>query len=208
MTAPSQPTPNPLAAAKTGLRASMRPALAAIKPEDAWWMSGNACRRIAEIAAWNAARTVLVYAPLPDELNCTPAAMVALECGVRVCVPRVDWANKRLEAVPITDFNADLLPDRHAVRSPRPDLAAIDPGEIEAVLVPGLAFDRAGRRLGRGGGFYDRLLSTSGFRAAKIGIAFGAQVVEAVPGNERDVRVDWLVTELECIDCRAESRRR
>ncbi len=192
-------TPDPLGTAKTALRTAMRTTLAAIKPDDAWWMSGNACRRIAEIPAWNAAKTVLVYAPLPDELNCTPAAMVALECGVRVCVPRVDWALKRLEAVPIADFNADLLPDRHAVRSPRPDLAAVDASEIDAVLVPGLAFDRTGGRLGRGGGFYDRLLSTSGFRAVKIGVAFGVQVVEAVPRDARDVRVDWVATEMELI---------
>lgn len=197
---------DPLGTAKAALRTAMRTALAAIKPDDAWWMSGNACRRIAEIPAWNAAKTVLVYAPLPDELNCTPAAMVALECGVRVCVPRVDWGHKRLEAVPITDFNADLLPDRHAVRSPHPDLAAISPSEIDAVLVPGLAFDRTGLRLGRGGGFYDRLLSTSGIRAVKVGVAFGVQVVKAVPADARDVRVDWVLTEMETARCREPGR--
>ncbi len=198
---PPPPSPDPLQAAKVALRTAMRAALAAIKADDAWWMSGNACRRIAEIPAWNAAKTVLVYAPLPDEPNCTPAAMVALECGVRVCVPRVDWANKRLEAVPITDFNADLLPDRHAVRSPRPDVAAVDPSEIDVVLVPGLAFDRAGGRLGRGGGFYDRFLSQAGVRAVKVGVGFGVQMVEAVPRDERDVRVDWVATEMEVVRC-------
>ncbi len=194
---PAPSSPDPLHDAKAALRASMRASLAAIKPEDAWWMSGNACRKVAEAPAWNSAKTVLVYAPLPDELNCTPAAMVALECGVRVCVPRVDWPNRRLEAVPITDFNADLLPDRHAVRSPRPDLPAIDPALIDAALIPGLAFDRAGGRLGRGGGFYDRLLATPGFRAVKIGVGFGVQLVVDVPRAAHDVRVDIVATELE-----------
>lgn len=189
------------AQAKRRMRERMRGVLASAAPEDAWWLSGNACRRLAEVAAWSRARTVMVYAPLPDELNCTPAGMVGLECGVRVCVPRVNWEAKTLTPVAITDFNADLLPDRHGVRSPRPDLTEVAVEELEAILVPGLAFDRAGARLGRGGGFYDRLLAQSGVRATRIGMGFSTQVVERVPGAEHDERMHWVVTDLETIAC-------
>ena len=71
----------------------------------------------------------------------------------------------------------------------------IPPDEFDLVLVPGAAFTADGQRLGRGGGFYDKLLATPGFRAFKIGICFDYQLVPAVPLESHDQRVDRVATE-------------
>ena len=71
----------------------------------------------------------------------------------------------------------------------------MDPAEIDLVLVPGLAFDAAGGRLGRGGGFYDRFLATLGPAAARVGVAFDAQILPEVPTDGLDARMSCVVTD-------------
>jgi len=90
--------------------------------------------------------------------------------------------------------------DRYGIRAPNLDsplVRRVAPHEIDAVIVPGRAFDARGARLGRGKGFYDALLARlrPDARAATIGLAFEAQVVDRVPENERDARVAWIATE-------------
>jgi 5-formyltetrahydrofolate cyclo-ligase len=75
------------------------------------------------------------------------------------------------------------------------DRIAVDPDRIDVVITPGLAFDRAGRRLGYGGGHYDRYLTRLGAHAARVGIGFTAQVVDAIPAEATDEPVDVIVTD-------------
>jgi 5-formyltetrahydrofolate cyclo-ligase len=75
----------------------------------------------------------------------------------------------------------------------------LDPEDLDVVLVPGVAFDRRGMRVGYGGGFYDRLLPRTRRNAARIGVCFGAQLVDSVPAGPADVAVDAIVTEAETI---------
>ena len=79
---------------------------------------------------------------------------------------------------------------------------AVDPERIDAVITPGLAFDRSGARLGYGGGYYDRYLARLEAHAARIGIAFAEQVVDAVPDDELDQPVDLIVTDEEVVRVR------
>ena len=71
----------------------------------------------------------------------------------------------------------------------------VDPGAVDVILVPGLAFTRAGQRLGRGGGFYDRLLARLPAVTWKIGVCFEVQISDAVPSEPHDVTVDCVMTE-------------
>jgi len=191
---------------KRAMREAMRGRLGAVPPADHWWLSGNACRQVSAMRLWDQAKSVLVFAPLPGEINVMPLALVALECGVRVSVPRVDWGSGTMVPVVVRNWAADLMPDRHGLLNPRPD-APEEPVEgIAAVLVPGLAFDREGNRLGRGGGFYDRLLGDPRLRAVRIGMGFSVQVVESVPVGADDHRVEWIVTDLGVVDCAASRR--
>lgn len=137
----------------------------------------------------------MVFAPLPNEINVTPAAMVALESGKRVTVPRIDWNARTLTPALVLDWLGDLMPDRFGTRAPRPDLPTVPLEEIDAALIPALACTRRGERLGRGAGFYDRFLARSGFRAASIGVIFSAQLADQLPREPHDRALDWVVTD-------------
>jgi 5-formyltetrahydrofolate cyclo-ligase len=92
----------------------------------------------------------------------------------------------------------DLEPGFKGIREPCRGCTKVGPDEVDLVVVPGVAFDRKGRRLGYGGGFYDGFLSTCG--APRIAIAFGVQVVDSVPCDECDLPVGVVITEDEIIE--------
>lgn len=114
--------------------------------------------------------------------------------GKTLVLPRVNREAKRLNLFVVGDLDRDLAPGVWEIREPVPDrCAAAVERDIEFALVPGLAFDERGGRLGYGGGFYDRLLA--GLQAVRVTAAFSVQVVEAVPMSEHDQYVDLIVTE-------------
>jgi len=119
---------------------------------------------------------------------------------VRVAYPRTA-ARPAMEMIEVAS-PAALGPGRMGLREPAAGAAPASPQAIDVVLVPGVAFDRAGGRLGRGAAYYDTYLPRLRAEAARVGVAFADQVVEDVPAGAHDVRVDWVVTQDEVIDCR------
>lgn len=108
--------------------------------------------------------------------------------------PGIEWAHPRIEGEHIVfcrgeDFEEGPL----RLQQPVASSERVLPGDLAGVLVPGLAFDRSGRRLGRGGGYYDRMLS--GLNVFKVGIAHACQMLPVVPAATHDVRMDAVVTE-------------
>ncbi len=183
--------------AKAGLRTRMKAVLNSISVADHAANSMRACQRIAATDAWQQARTVLFFAPLPFEIDLTTLAGRGAREGKRVCVPRVDWETRTMHPALAMDWRKDLLPDRHGLLNPRPDAPAVALAELDLVLVPGLAFEPSGARLGRGGGFYDRLLADATLEATTIGVCFGVQVLGEgeIPVGPLDRRVQSVVTE-------------
>jgi 5-formyltetrahydrofolate cyclo-ligase len=99
-------------------------------------------------------------------------------------------------APPPSDFFSNLERGAHGTREPAADAATrVSLEEAAAVFVPGVAFDKGGARLGRGGGFYDRLLAHPRFAARRIAVCFACQLVERVPVEPHDAEVDEIVTE-------------
>lgn len=149
------------------------------------------------LPAYQGAGTVLAYASFGSELETDGFLRRGLDEGKTLLLPKVDRGKRRLVLFEIKDPESDLQPGVWGIREPRDDLGTpADPGGVDLVLVPGVAFDRRGGRLGYGAGFYDRLLSEdlcSG--AALISGAFDSQMVEEVPNNEHDVPVDLVITE-------------
>ncbi len=94
----------------------------------------------------------------------------------------------------VSDWAHDLVPGKHGIDQPAPDCPDLPTEQIDVILVPGIAFDSTCARLGRGAGFYDRFLADPRVRAAKIGVAFDEQIVDAVPMDRWDVRLDAVVT--------------
>jgi 5-formyltetrahydrofolate cyclo-ligase len=94
----------------------------------------------------------------------------------------------------VADWARDLVPGKHGIGQPSPDCPDLPPEQVDVILVPGIAFDSTCARLGRGAGFYDRFLADPRVRAVKIGVAFDEQIVDAVPMDRWDVRLDAVVT--------------
>jgi 5-formyltetrahydrofolate cyclo-ligase len=191
----------PLIPTKPELRDAMRGPLALLSPAERAALSSQVCRRVMALDAFTTADTVMMFLPLPGEVDICPIALRCFQTGRTVCVPRVDWERKRMRAVEIRDIDANLHETRHGVREPsagRP----IPLEQIGLVLVPGLAFDAQGGRLGRGGGFYDRFLEPGAdndrLRSRNwftCGVCFDFQVVDRVPTDENDIRLDAVATD-------------
>ena len=181
-----------------------RPAPDADAPKAAWRRWARAARRawaegpartddeaaiaahLARWPAWAAARTVLAYLPFGDEV----APPLDLE-GKALLTTRTDAGARRLTVHP-ADGPMELHP--LGFRQPPADAIEADPLEVDLILVPGLAFDRRGGRLGYGRGLYDGLLPTLPRTAPRVAVAIDAWVVERLPQEAHDVPVTHLLT--------------
>jgi 5-formyltetrahydrofolate cyclo-ligase len=144
-------------------------------------------------------RSVAVYSPIQNEVETGDIRDHALLTGKRVFYPRCT-ADKDLELVEIRSVN-ELGLGRFGILEPTGDRRLSRQGQEEMVVfVPGVAFDVRGNRLGRGKGWYDRLLEKSG-RATFVALAYDFQIVDAVPSEDWDQRVHYLITERRIIDC-------
>jgi len=150
------------------------------------------CAALSAQPSFRRSRRVALFSPLPTEPDLNPL----WENNERVlCYPRV--AGEKIEFVEIAHLD-DLVDSAWNpwVREPGPAAAQIiAPQEIDLILVPGLAFTRDGRRLGRGGGFYDRFLSQLPTSTVKLGICFELQLVDTLPTEPHDQRLDGVITE-------------
>ena len=160
-------------------------------------LSQDILREIADLPAYRDARTVLAYAGFGSELQTGGFLRRVLEEGKTLLLPRVNREEKLLEVYEVRDPERDLQAGTWGISEPAPERCAVaDPLDTDFVLVPGVAFDARGGRLGYGAGFYDRLISTAlPPRAWLVAGAFESQMVEQVPMDASDVPVDAVVTE-------------
>jgi 5-formyltetrahydrofolate cyclo-ligase len=188
-------TPDSPDNAKARLRARMREALDAMSEVDRHHASHVACTRLVNLDAFRHASVLMLYMSLATEVDTTPIAIRAFQTGKTVCVPRVDWQRRDMVPVEVSSFDDHFMEtDEHGIRTPRGGRLVV-PSSIDLVVVPGLAFDAQGGRLGRGGGFYDRVLGRVHRTTRTIGLAFDVQIVDEVPADVRDMTVGSVVTE-------------
>ena len=180
------------------MRSEMRQRLASMEAEKRAALSARACDRLLATAAFERAWTVMIYLALPDELDTQRLALRAFQDGKTVCAPRVDWEHTRMTPVTLDAYDETRFEVcKFSVREPGAGAQPVPIEDLDVVIVPGLAFDRSGYRLGRGEGFYDRFLSQPGLRGAKVfGLCFDFQVAPSVPTSDYDVPMDVVVTEL------------
>lgn len=178
-------------AGKPELRKALRERIAQLTPSDAAEKSARICEAIARHPVWQQARTVGLFAAQASEPHVE--LLWKSVAGQKICYPRVNGTE--LDFILVSDPST-LEKSRWQLREPIHDEARIvAPENIDLLLVPGLAFSKAGGRLGRGGGFYDRLLARREFRAHKIGVCFDVQLTDALPIEAHDREVDEVITE-------------
>lgn len=146
-----------------------------------------------ELEAFAAAPTVLAYWPMAKEVDIRAVIGPAIAQGKTVCLPRIDWTNGSMEAVRIDSADPPLETLRYGVYEPM-GREVVPPGEIAFIIVPGLAFDERGSRLGRGAGYYDTYAARAP-EAFRCGVCLSAQVVERIPVDTHDARMHAVVTE-------------
>lgn len=153
-------------------------------------------RRIREnfltCSALKQAKSVFLYLSFGDEVETIPILEELFARGIRVLVPRCHRSAKRMDAVEITAFS-QVNPGTYGILEPDPHLPAVSPAEIDVAVVPALAFDQDGFRLGYGGGYYDRFLAE--FSGVSVGLAFSDCVTERLPREPFDKPVDTIITE-------------
>lgn len=181
-----------VAAEKAAWRARVKARLTALGPAERRAASALLCDALASAACWQAARTVAAYFARNDEPDLQPLLARAAAEGRRLALPRWNAGVERYELAYVRDITTDCVPGRFGIPEPQPQLPAMDVRSLDLALVPGVAFDVCGRRVGRGGGFFDRLLA--GLAGARCGVCFTEQVVPELPALPHDVRMSYLAT--------------
>jgi len=187
-----------LAKAKSALRDSIRARLNTISPEKRAAESVQLCALFKATRHWQTANAVLFFAPLPDEPDLWPLLTTALALGKTVALPRFDSVTKDYRAARILNPATDVTTGAFGIREPVGHCPELPLNRLDLVLVPGVAFDAQGWRLGRGKAFYDRLLTQ--VRGTTCGVAFDEQIVEAIPREPHDVRLTCILTPTRLIE--------
>lgn len=180
--------------AKRSLRERVLAARDALDPQVRAAESRSITRRIAELPSFRGARALLLTLPFRSEWDTRPLLDDALTRGAAVVLPRVNESDRMIELHRIGDAGADVTIGYRGIPEPRSSMPRVSPADVDWVLVPGVAFDLAGRRLGYGGGYYDRLLPLLPPRTPRIAGAFELQIVDAIPAAPHDLKVDAVAT--------------
>jgi 5-formyltetrahydrofolate cyclo-ligase len=178
--------------AKQALRSQVLAAVARMEAGERVAGSTQACALLETQAQWRTAQWVLFFAPLPEELDIWPLLTVALSAAKKVALPLFVAETRTYEVRQILDPKLDLQVGHFGIREPRSHCAPLPSLRLDLILVPGVAFDSHGRRLGRGKGYYDQLLK--GLRGMTCGVAFDQQIVAEIPVEPHDVRLDCILT--------------
>jgi 5-formyltetrahydrofolate cyclo-ligase len=181
-----------LAARKAELRARARASRAAVGASERAAASEAVAGRAAQLPEVTGARVVLGYRALAEEIDPAPLLDVLRAQGARIALPRVAAPGEL--ALHWLGRDEDLVRGELGVLEPAPDAPGPRLEEVDLVVVPGVAFDARCRRLGMGGGFYDRLLASLPASSRAIALAYDAQMVEEVPADEHDRPVTLVVT--------------
>lgn len=179
---------------KAELRQKMRAALGEISLAMRIVESLELCARLEP--QLQSAHTILFFAPLPDELDVWPLLEKLLPAKKVCALPAFDPAAQSYSSRRVLNLETDIATGKFGISEPLPGCDPIPLDQFDLVLVPGLAFDRSGNRLGRGRGFYDRILAAAS--GVKCGVAYDFQLLEAIPTEPHDATVHFIFTPTRC----------
>jgi len=182
---------NPVEDPKGLVRRELRRAVSAITREERAGFSAQLCERLRLLTPWRQAACVLVFCPLPDEPDVKPVITEAFATGRPLSFPRFDGETGAYELCQTRAWD-ELVPGRFGVLEPAAYCPRLMANQLDFALVPGIGFSLDGDRLGRGKGYYDRLLARiPGF---KCGVAFDCQLVTRLPAERHDIRLNGILT--------------
>lgn len=180
---------------KSDLRQKIRAALEKISPAVRAVESIDLCARLEP--QLRSAHTILFFAPLADELDVWPLLEKCIAAKKICALPAFDSAKQTYGARIVFDTATDVVEGKFGVREPLVTCPEASLTEFDLMLVPGMAFDAHGNRLGRGKGFYDRILA--GASGVKCGVAYDFQLLESMPTEPHDAKVSFIFTPSRCV---------
>jgi 5-formyltetrahydrofolate cyclo-ligase len=177
---------------KRELRRNLRAFLKTLPDSEVGAASLRACALLRQQSVWKNARAVLFYAAFAGEIDLSPLLDEGLRAGKAIALPRFVRETGDYLAFQIRHATDDCAPGMFGITEPTAQCALFPLKRLDLVLVPGVGFDTAGGRLGRGQGFYDRLLAQ--ITGTKCGVAFDPQLVEKIPREQHDVLMNFILT--------------
>jgi len=158
-------------------------------------------KRLKSLDEFSGAESVLFYLSLPDEVDTEKMIKESIRIGKKVLVPVTDTGKRTIKPSWLKNYEKELEPGPYGILEPKSECRRIAGNEeVKLVIVPGIAFDRSGARLGFGAGFYDRFLKGFG-HGASVGLAFDFQITPRLPRGPHDVPMDIIVTPNRVITC-------
>ena len=182
--------------AKQELRERLRGLRRVLPPEACTVRSRAICERITALPQFAGVRVVVGYAAYRKEADPRAALLHAERAGRRIGLVRIDEPGELVAHAYAT--GDALAPNAYGIDEPLADAPRIDAGEVDLIIVPALAVDERGHRIGYGRGYYDRLLPKLE-RAFKVAVAYDFQLLVELPDTHNDVRVDCVVTDARTI---------
>jgi 5-formyltetrahydrofolate cyclo-ligase len=165
--------------------------------------SADILQKLFELEAARSATWIHFYVSSGGEVETTGMIAHALSRGKRVSVPKMEPASKRLVLSELKDPVRELSAGPKGIPEPKPDaFRPVEVGTMNLFVIPGVAFDERGNRLGQGAGYYDRMLAGVSGRIPIVGLCFEPQLVKVIPVGDHDVKVNWIITEKRVIECR------
>jgi 5-formyltetrahydrofolate cyclo-ligase len=180
---------------KSALRTLMRERLEKIPPAVRAVESIELCERLK--TQLPSASTILFFAPMSDELDVWPVLELSMALGVTCALPFFNAEKKTYGARSLNHLATEIVAGKFGVREPAASCGEISLNQFDLVLVPGMAFDLAGNRLGRGRGFYDRLLAEAS--GVKCGVGYDFQLLEKIPTEPHDAKLNFILTPDRCV---------
>lgn len=176
---------------KKALRTAMQKKLGTMSPEDREKKSAVIQRKFLNHASYKNSLTILAYASFGTEVETDEILHACLRDGKNLVLTRIDAVDKSMSLHAVKDLSRDLGLNQYGIREPRHEAPRVALENVELILVPGLAFSETGERLGRGHGYYDRLLERAKSQPRTIALAYDFQIF--APGYFETAAHDWKV---------------
>ena len=156
---------------------------------------------LTSLSAFQDTKTILLYLPIKNEPDTYPLMESLIQEGKTVCLPISTFETKEITPSRVMDPKIELQHTEYGILEPSEEFVRVmDRQQLDCVIVPGIAFDSTGHRLGYGQGFYDQFLAKLSKKVLLIGLAYEQQIIKEIPVQEHDRSVHKLVTEQRVID--------
>ena len=187
---------------KFAVRQNMRRRRNAMSLDDILNLSRAVEDRLFACKDFSVCQNIMFVLSFGNEVRTDEMITRSLKDGKQVYVPRLITRERRLEVCEITDMDQEFELGSYDIREPsRSNSKVVSPSKVDAVIAPGLAFDRSGARIGFGGGYFDWLFKQLPDEALRLGVAYEFQVVDSIPQSFWDERVQTIYTENNTINC-------